>query len=190
MVPLCPSRGLPAPGFSCPGGPGVRGSGQGLPSPCSLPTQPSGRRGTSFLGIFPKAYTRHVRRPTPASSLVQKHSFAPQTQASAGTSVTTQVKSPIPARPLGHGRAHPAGRSLLCGGSPLGHTDVFQRRARTHLGFPLPRRPPAGRPNNSLFMPTSRKGEVSKRWEGADKGTRDRQTARRKGRYGEKRGAH
>lgn len=105
MVPLCPSRGLPAPGFSCPGGPGVRGSGQGLPSPCSLPTQPSGRRGTSFLGIFPKAYTRHVRRPTPASSLVQKHSFAPKPKPPPGH--LSQHRSRVQSQPGPSGTAVP-----------------------------------------------------------------------------------
>lgn len=66
VVPLCPSRGLLAPGFSCPGGPEVRGSKQGLPSsyssswPCP---QSLGLRSPEFLGIFLRP-TPHVRKPT------------------------------------------------------------------------------------------------------------------------------
>lgn len=78
LVPLCPSRGLLAPGFSCPGGPEVRGSRQGLPSSCSGPCpQSSVLRSTNFLGIFSKAYTTRLET-HPASFLVQNHSFAPK----------------------------------------------------------------------------------------------------------------
>lgn len=117
-----------------------------------------------------KAYTTRLET-HPASFLVQKHSSCPQTQGFIWTSVTTRVKSPIPAGPS---------VIVLPPNTPVPTPlSAFQRRPDTHLEFPLPRRPPAGRPN-SLFMPTSRKGDMSNRWESADKETRDRQTARRK----------
>lgn len=120
-----------------------------------------------FLRDFSKAYTTQ----NPPSFLPSpKTLLCPQTQASTGPSVTTQVKSPIPARAsvilLPQTLLFPPHWALppFAVGPLLGTLTSFQRRSETHLEFRLPRRPPAGRPN-SLFMPTSRKGDISNMWE-------------------------
>lgn len=176
MVPLCPSRGLLAPGFSCPGGPEVRGSTQGLPSSCSSSgpcPQSLGLRSPGFLGIFLLRPTLHVKKPTQPPSESKPTPLPPKPMCTSDTD-TGQESNPSPALRGFVAWLTPAPTPLSAlsfgGGSRLRTTDVFQRRSETHLEFPLPRRPPAGRPNR-LFIPTSRKGEVSDMWE--SRGQRD-----------------
>lgn len=136
-----------------------------------------------FLGIFLPP-TLHVRKPTQPPSESKPTPLPPNPMCTSVTA-TGQESNPSPAL-RGFVAWHtPVPTTLsapfFCGGSRLRNTDVFQRRSETHLEFPLPRRPPAsGRPN-CLFIPTSRKGEISNMWERrGQRDLRQTQTVRRK----------
>lgn len=115
---------------------------------------------------FSTAYT-NVRKPTQPPSKSKSTPLPPNSMCTSVTA-TGQESNPSPAL-RGFVAWHtptptPLSAPFFCGGSRLRNTDVFQRRSETHLEFPLPRRPPAGRPN-CLFIPTSRKGKISNMWE-------------------------
>lgn len=149
----------------------LRSEGQNKVSPAlTLPRGPCpqslGLRSPEFLGIFLRP-TPHVRKPTqpPPES---KPTPLPLNPMCTSVTATGQESNPSPAL-RGSVAWHtatptPLSAPFFCGGSRLRNTDVFQRRSETHLEFPLPRRPPAGRPN-CFFIPTSRKGEISSMWE-------------------------
>lgn len=119
-----------------------------------------------FLGAWPTVLgTKKHKFPTfPPPPRPTLHVWKP-TQLPSSSKNTPLLPNPSLHRDICHntGQESNPSRALsdfVASNTPVPTTlSAFQRRPDTHLESPLPRRPPAGRPNR-LFMPTSRQGGI------------------------------